>query len=33
MIQSAFNDALTNSKKYELVHDLSDKGKMDVVLR
>jgi TPR repeat protein len=32
MIQSAFNDALTNSKKYELVHDLSDKGKMDVVI-
>lgn len=32
MIQSAFNDALTNSKKYELVHDLSDNGKMDVVI-
>ena len=32
MIQSAFNDALTNSKKYELVHDLSDEGKMDVVI-
>jgi len=32
MIQSAFNGALTNSKKYELVHDLSDKGKMDLVI-
>jgi hypothetical protein len=32
MIQSAFNDALQNSKKYELVPDLSDKGKMDLVL-
>lgn len=32
MIQSGFNDALKNSKKYELVPDLSDKGKMDVVI-
>jgi hypothetical protein len=33
LIQSAFNDALKNSKKYELVPDLSDRGKMDVVIR
>jgi hypothetical protein len=32
LIQSAFNQALQNSKKYELVPDLSDKGKMDVVI-
>ena len=32
VIQAAFNEALQNSKKYELVPDLSDKGKMDVVI-
>ncbi|HKT88527.1 MAG TPA: hypothetical protein VJQ59_08840 [Candidatus Sulfotelmatobacter sp.] len=32
VILSAFKDALQNSKKYELVSDLSDKGKMDVVI-
>jgi hypothetical protein len=32
VILSAFKDALQNSKKYELVPDLSDKGKMDVVI-
>ena len=32
IILSAFKDALQNSKKYELVPDLSDKGKMDVVI-
>jgi hypothetical protein len=32
VIFSAFKDALQNSKKYELVPDLSDKGKMDVVI-
>jgi hypothetical protein len=32
MILSGFKDALQNSKKYELVPDLSDKGKMDVVI-
>jgi len=32
VILSAFKEALQNSKKYELVPDLSDKGKMDVVI-
>jgi hypothetical protein len=32
VILSAFKEALDNSKKYELVPDLSDKGKMDVVI-
>jgi hypothetical protein len=32
VILSAFKEALENSKKYELVPDLSDKGKMDVVI-
>jgi hypothetical protein len=32
VIFSAFKEALQNSKKYELVPDLSDKGKMDVVI-
>jgi hypothetical protein len=32
VILSAFKDALQSSKKYELVPDLSDKGKMDVVI-
>ena len=32
VILSAFKEALQNSKKYELVSDLSDKGKMDVVI-
>ena len=32
VILSAFKDALQNSKEYELVPDLSDKGKMDVVI-
>lgn len=32
-ILSAFKDALQSSKKYELVPDLSDKGKMDLVIR
>jgi len=31
-ILSAFEEALQNSKKYELVPDLSDKGKMDTVI-
>ena len=31
-ILSAFKEALQSSKKYELVTDLSDKGKMDVVI-
>jgi len=31
-ILSAFKEALQSSKKYELVSDLSDKGKMDVVI-
>ncbi len=33
VILSAFKEALQSSKKYELVPDLSDKGKMDVVIR
>jgi hypothetical protein len=32
VILSAFKEALQNSKKYELVPDLSDRGKMDVVI-
>jgi hypothetical protein len=32
VILSAFKEVLQNSKKYELVTDLSDKGKMDVVI-
>ena len=32
VILSAFKEALQSSKKYELVPDLSDKGKMDVVI-
>ena len=32
MILSGFKEALQNSNKYELVPDLSDKGKMDVVI-
>lgn len=32
VIQSAFNEALKNSKKYELVPDLGDKGKMETVI-
>jgi hypothetical protein len=32
MILSAFKEALDNSKRYELVPDLSDNGKMDVVI-
>jgi hypothetical protein len=32
VILSAFKEALQNSKKYELVPDLSDKEKMDVVI-
>jgi hypothetical protein len=32
MILSAFEEAMENSKKYELVSDLSDNGKMDVVI-
>ncbi len=32
VILSAFKEALQNSKKYELVPDLSDKGKMDTVI-
>jgi len=32
VILSAFKEALENSKKYEVVPDLSDKGKMDVVI-
>jgi hypothetical protein len=32
LILSAFKEALQSSKKYELVPDLSDKGKMDVVI-
>jgi TPR repeat protein len=32
VILSAFKEALQNSKKYELVPDLSDKGKMDAVI-
>ena len=32
VILSAFKEALQNSKKYELVPDLSDQGKMDVVI-
>jgi len=32
VILSAFEEALQNSKSYELVPDLSDKGKMDVVI-
>ncbi len=32
VILAAFEEALQNSKKYELVPDLSDKGKMDVVI-
>jgi hypothetical protein len=32
VILSAFKEELQNSKKYELVPDLSDKGKMDVVI-
>jgi uncharacterized protein len=33
VILSAFKEALQGSKRYELVPDLSDKGKMDVVIR
>jgi TPR repeat protein len=33
VILSAFKEALQSSKRYELVPDLSDKGKMDVVIR
>jgi hypothetical protein len=32
VILSAFKEALQSSKKYELVPDLSDKGRMDVVI-
>lgn len=32
VILSAFKEALQSSKKYELVPDLSDKGKMDAVI-
>ena len=32
VILSAFKEALQSSKKYELAPDLSDKGKMDVVI-
>lgn len=32
VVLSAFEEALQNSKKYELVSDLSDNGKMDVVI-
>src|SRR5580692_4022939 len=32
VILSAFKEALKSSKKYELVPDLSDKGRMDVVI-
>src|SRR5580698_6106814 len=32
VILSAFKEALQSSKKYELVSNLSDKGKMDVVI-
>ena len=32
VILSAFKEALQDSKKYELVPDLSDNGKMDVVI-
>lgn len=32
VILSAFEEALVNSKKYEFVPDLSDKGKMDTVI-